>query len=130
MQIPDNVKLYETPISTLWLDSDGILCGISKPTERSIEHYKFQFEVFKSLLKSNEKHCLLVDAKNQMPMSSEIREYLIVEMPRYVKAQAIISPKHLETSLNSTFLKISFEGFPIRMFNNETEARTWLKLFK
>lgn len=129
MSASSNVKLYKTSISTFWLDEDGILCGKSKQIDRTIENYYEVINFFKSTVKPGEKLCLLADAAITMPMSKEVRDYLTEEMPKYIKAQAIISKAPLDTSLNSTFLKISFSGFQIRMFSNEVEAKEWLKLY-
>lgn len=59
--------------------------------------------IYKSVLKPGEKLCLLGDATNATPMSKEVRDYLTEEMPKYIKAHAIISPHALDTTLNSTF---------------------------
>ncbi len=129
MKVPANTKLYETPISTFWIDEDGIICGISKKTERTLEHYKQVMDVYKSILKPGEKRCLLADASEAMPLDKTIRDYLASEMPKYIKAQAIISATPLDTTLNSTFLKVSFLGFPVRIFTNKEEGKDWLKLY-
>jgi len=129
MEVPSNVRLYETPISIFWIDEEGMLCGKSKQVGRSIENYYEVINFFKSIVKPGEKLCSLTDANDAVPMSKEIRDFFIAEMPKYIKAQAIITQSPLDTSLNATFMKISFLGFPVRIFTNKEDAKEWLKLY-
>lgn len=55
------------------------------------------------------------------------REYLIIEMQKYIKAHAIISKLPLGVTLNTVFLKASFFGFQVKLFSNKKEAKEWLE---
>lgn len=127
MRIPENTQLYETPISTLWFDENGILCANSKEIERIMDYYKEQMELYKTLTKDGNKLLLLIDTTKNSPVSEEIRKYLISEMPKYVKAHAILSSQPLGSTLNNTFINLSFSGFPLKIFYNVDEAKEWLK---
>ncbi len=128
-RIPDNTKLYETPIATFWLDEDGIVCATSKKVERSIAHFEKNMAVLAKLMKNGEKVLFLSDASDSMPMTAEIREYFANELPKYVKALAIISKVPLPGTLTTAVIKLSFTGFPINQFSTEEEAKEWLKTF-
>jgi hypothetical protein len=129
IKAPNNTKLYETPIATFWLDKDGIVCGVSKPVERTVEHYKKNFELFAKLMKNGNKLCFLADSSNTLPVSLEVREYLTTEIPKYIKAHAIISDHPLPATLTTAVIKLSFAGFPVNQFLTEEEAKGWLKTF-
>jgi len=127
MIAPANAELFETPISTHWFNEKGILCSISKNVERTIEHYEKLMDLYARLTKNNNKLCLLVDATIIMPMNKEIREFLIREMPKFIKAQAIISDTPLTGMHTSAFIKLSWQGFPVKIFSAQKEAEEWLE---
>ena len=130
LTIPDKVKLYETPISTHWFNELGIFCSVSKKVERKIEHYHELMNLYKSLSKTGEKFKMLSDATDAMPQSKEVRELIVSEMPKYIKAHAVLVDKMMENSLNSTFLRLSWQGYPVMIFTDEKEAIEWLLEFK
>lgn len=126
---PTDVERHETPISTHWMDENGILCAVSKKVERTIEHYQKVMEVYQQLIKKNEKLCLLADATDSMPVSKDVREYIANEMPKYIKAHAILLETPLTTSQTATFIKLNFLGFPVKVFSDVVEAKNWIKEF-
>ena len=127
MKLPDNTDLYETPISIHWFDENGIMCATSKKVERTIEHYEEVMKLYKRFIDGGDKLCLLADASDTMPMSKEVREYVTAEMPKYIKAHAVISKEPLLSSLSNTFMNLSWAGFPVKLFSNVDEAKQWLK---
>lgn len=129
MKPPTNTELFETPISTHWVEENGILCGLSKKTERRIEHYQEIMGFYKRLTKDGNKFCLIADSTNSMPLTREIIEYISTEHPKYLKAIAILSTVPLEPTQVSTFLKYNFSNFPVMKFSNEKDAREWLKQY-
>lgn len=127
MTPPKDAELFETPISTHWME-DGIMCAISKPLERKAEHYEKVFEVYKKIIgDSPNKLCLLAVSDNSTTIPKEVREFLVREMPKYVKAHAIISDQPFENGKLKTFMNLSFSGFPVAVFPNKEEALQWLK---
>jgi hypothetical protein len=127
MKQPHNAEFFETPISTHWFDENGILCGVGKVAERTIEHYHKLMELYKDLTKNGNKLCVLTNLDNTAPLHKEISEFLGIETPKYVKAMAIITNKPMTETLSVTFLKLSLRGFPVVLFSKEEEAREWLK---
>jgi hypothetical protein len=126
---PDNAELFETPMSTLWFDENGLLCAVSKKVERTIENYQKVMEFYKEFTKDGNKLCLLLDITNSpsMPMSKEVREYFVIEMPKYIKAHGLITDSPLQSTLAIAFVKLSVQGFPIKLCSNETDGKKWLK---
>jgi hypothetical protein len=129
IKIPGNAQLHETPISTHWLDESGILCTISKKVERTVEHYEKVMGLYRKLTKDNNKLCLLADSTNSMPMTHEVNKFVAAEMPKYIKAHAIISPLQLDGTQIQTFIKLSNIGFPVMKFHDEDKAKEWLKKY-
>lgn len=123
---PPGAKLYETSISTHWFDEHGIMYATSKRVERTIKHYAAVMELYQQFTKDGSKICLLADATDSMPMPEEVRDFLIAEMKKHIKAHAIVSEAEFKGSLMSTVLQLNWAGFPVMKFATEEEAREWL----
>lgn len=124
---PVNVQLFETPISTHWFDENGILCAVSKKVDRTIEHYQAVINLYQTLIHNNQKMCLLADAYDTMPISKEVRDFMTSEIPKYIKAHAIVTSVPLTSSQTNTFIKFNFLDFPVKLFPNVEDAKEWLK---
>lgn len=127
MKPPAGAKLFETPISTHWIDENGIMCAVSKPVERKLEYYKQLMELYASLIKDEKKYCLIVDANNAKPMNDEIRNFMAAEMPKYIKAQAIVINTAFDSASLQTFLKFTLKGIPVAVFSSKKDAVEWIK---
>ena len=129
MEIPKNVKLIETPTSTIWFDETGICCSISKKhPPQSLEESKKSVEEFKKLT-NGKKVCMLLDITNSSPSSKEIRDYAAEEMPKLVIAIAMISRSPLGRMVANLFFGLKPPSYPTKMFSNEKEAKEWLKQY-
>ena len=129
LTIPDNTQLFITPIATYWVDEQGILCGISKKVERTIENYKKVTELFKELTLNGNKLCVLIDVTDSMSVSKEASNYIAEEMKKYVKAHAVISKNPLPGTIISNVFKLNLSTFPVMWFATEKESKDWLKSF-
>src|ERR1051326_1554565 len=92
MEVPPNAHIYSTALLDCWFGEDGILYSVSKPAERSIENFKALFEVYGKLCEmKNSRLCTLGDVSRTQPMPKEVREYISEELPKYIKAMALVS---------------------------------------
>lgn len=129
MKPPLNAKVYDWPSSTFWFDEDGILCSISKKTApQTMEEVIKEVEGFKKII-GDKKVCMLADVTNNSESTREVRNYAAVELPKIIKAIAMVSKSALGKMLANLFLSIKSQPYPTKMFNDETEAREWLKQF-
>lgn len=129
MQPPKNVTVYDWPSSVFWFDEDGILCSISKKTPPpTLKEVVKTIEDFKKVI-GQKKICMLTDASNSGESTKEIRDYAAVEFPKFIKAIAIISKSALGKMLANLFFNIKSQPYPTKMFNDEQEARKWLKQY-
>ncbi len=130
LKIPADKELYDLEVSTLWMDEDGILCSSPKLVERTMEQYiKFIATIAKLTNNGENKLCLLTDGSRITQTNKEIKEYFAAELPKYVKAHALIAGQPLQGTVTSSFIKLSFTGLPICQFPTEQEAREWLKSY-
>jgi len=129
MQPPENVKVYDWPTSVFWFDEDGILCSVSKKSSpQTLEQAIKTIEEFKKLI-GEKKICMLAEASNSGESTKEVRDYAAIEFPKFIKAIAIISKSALGKMLANLFFNIKSQPYPTKMFNDEKEAKEWLKQY-
>jgi len=129
LNIPKNVKVKEWGTSTTWFDEEGILYSVSKKgTQHTLEETKKRFEEFKALI-GNNKICMLIDVTNTNESTREIRNYAAEELPKIVKAIAMVSTSAVGKMLANLFFTLKTQPYPTKMFNNEAEAKKWLQQF-
>jgi hypothetical protein len=129
MQPPKNAKITEFPTSTCWFDEDGILYSISKKAPpQSMEETVKVVEDFKKML-GGKKVCMLADVTYSAESTKEVRDYAAKIFPDFIKAIAMISKSALGKMLANLFFTLKEQPYPTKMFNDEEEARQWLKQF-
>jgi len=129
MRPPENVTVYDWPTSVFWFDEDGILCSVSKKNSpQTLEETIKTIEEFKKLI-GDKKICMLAEASNSGESIKEVRDYVAMEFPKFIKAIAIISQSALGKMLANLFFNIKSQPYPIKMFNDEKEAKEWLKQY-
>jgi hypothetical protein len=126
ISIPEDTIVYEWPASKTWYDQAGVLFSVYiKGAKRSLEETKTTIEGLKNMT-GEKKVCMLVDVSDASESSREIRNYASEEIPKFIKAMAIVSASPVGRMLGNLFLTLKTQTYPTRLFSNETEARLWL----
>ena len=125
MDIPQNQKLYEHYIATLWFDDMGILYSVSKPGPRSIPIMQDYIDFVKNIT-LNKKVYLLTDISKAFPMDEETRKFSATHLPQVYNAMAIYSKTPLGNAVGKIFLDLESQPYPIKMFDDLDAARLWL----
>ncbi len=128
MQAPDNVKIYEGELADFWFDDFGILCAVSKKVPRTIEKQKANYALIREIT-GNKRVCLLADNTVTYIQDDKTREFSAREMPELFKAMAVISHTVMGKAAAHLFQYFHGQPIPIRSFDNETEAKEWLKQY-
>jgi hypothetical protein len=129
MQPPPNAELFETMTSVMWKDENGIICSSSKKHPPvTLEQSKKDLELFRKRF-GDEKHCMLLDITNSTPSSKEVRDFAAEELPKMVKALALVSNSPLGKMVANLFFGLKPPSYPTKMFTDETAAREWLKQY-
>ena len=129
LQPPKNAKVYDYPTSTMWFDENGILCSISKKSPpQTMEEAKESIKKFVALT-GGKKVCMLSDNTHSSPPSKEMRDFAAEIIPTLAKAIAIISNSPVGKMAANLFFSISKQPYPVKMFNDEMEAKKWLKQY-
>ncbi len=129
MEPQKNAKVIEMPTSTMWFDESGILCSVSKKApQQTLEEAKKSMDELRKVT-GGKRVCLLADNTNSVPPNKEMRDYAAEVIPEIAKAIAIISRSALGKMAANLFFAIKKQPYPIKMFNDETEAKEWLKQY-
>jgi hypothetical protein len=129
LNIPKNAQVKDWGTSTTWFDEDGILYSISKKgPQHSLEDTKKRFAEFKKVI-GNNKVCMLIDVTNTNESTREIRNYAAEELPKIVKAIAMVSTSAVGKMLANLFFTLKTQPYPTKMFTNEKDAKKWLQQF-
>ncbi len=126
---PENTKIIDFPNSIMWFDENGILCSVAKKVpQQTVEEAKKTMVELKKLT-GGKKICLLSDSSDATPANKEMRDYAAEVIPEIAKAVAIISRSAVGKMTANLFFSIKKQPYPVKMFNEETEAKEWLKQY-
>jgi hypothetical protein len=127
LTVPLGIKTFELPTSIIWIEPNGIVCSISRkrPRPQTVEEMKQVIDMYKSFV-GEKPRCLLADVTHSSATSREVREYAAIELPKLVKAVAMVSESALGKMMANIFFSLKHQPYPVKMFNDETEAREWL----
>lgn len=126
---PPNAKLEITPTSVAWFEADGIYCsmGLKNPKKQTLEELKAFTENW--IKQFDDKICLLsvVDGKNET--DKETRDYIANVLPEIVKAMALVVNSVLGRMASNLFFRVNKQDYPVKVFTDVEEARTWLRQY-
>lgn len=126
---PKNAEVINFPTSIMWFDEHGILCSVAKKVpQQTVEEAKQTMEKFLKIT-GGKKVCLLSDSTDSPPANKEMRDYAAEVIPEIAKAVAIISRSAVGKMAANLFFSIKKQPYPVKMFNEETEAKEWLKQY-
>lgn len=129
LAIPTDREVTDGGNSQYWIDTEGILCSISKKAPQpSLDRAREIIEELKARI-GDRKVCILVDVTHSTETTRENRDYAAAEFPKFVKAIAMVSGSPLGRMLANLFFTIKSQPYPTKMFNTETEAREWLRQY-
>ena len=128
MTPPKNATLYEGELADFWLEEDGILCAVSKKVSRTQVKQKDNYELIRKIT-GNKRVCLLADNTETYTQDDSTRQYTAQEIPRIFKAMAIVSRTTIGRASAHLFEYFHGQPIPIKCFEHEKEAKTWLVQF-
>ena len=130
MHIPENVDIFHTESSTSWIDENGFLCSITHASDdlKKVKSRK-NIEELKSHLKG-QKICSIVLVSHLRTLNKEIRSYLRPELGSVYKAIAIVTTNPWGSMFNNKLFSKPSQDYPMRVFTNEIEAKSWLEEYR
>jgi hypothetical protein len=131
MMPPKNADVVETKTGYYWFE-DGILCSVRKPDGPNLtpEERKREREEFINRY-GMKQHCLLIDGKYIKPSTRQEREDAAAEMPKLVKALAIIVHNPMGRIVINLFMGLQKPPYPVKTFKpgEWQKAKEWLKQY-
>jgi hypothetical protein len=125
---PDDAEIIETPVTTFWIDKEGILFSQPLDVERTEENVKHSLAILKQRL-GDKKVCMISDTTYTPPYTVDARVLLAEEMPKMFKAVAVLSCSPLGKMIGSLLFLSKRSSYPVKMFDNAEEAKAWLKQY-
>lgn len=127
--LPQDAKVYEFTNSDMWFDEDGILWSVSKMAPpQTVEQARQDLERLRSMI-GDKKVCMLADVTHSTETTREMREFAAEELPKFTKAIAMVSGSALGKMFANLFFRIKSQPYPVKMFNNPEDARSWLQQY-
>lgn len=128
-----SVESFRTKSCEVWLDEEGVLWLVPDgETELDLEEVKACFDTYKKIGINKENKVLqIIDARVNVSMNKEGRDYAAVHGKEYFIASAVIST-NLSIRLLVNFFNLFYKsnGVPLKMFETEEGARNWLDKFR
>jgi hypothetical protein len=126
---PNNAQVYEMPTSTIWFDEYGILCSVAKKVpQQTLEQAKVNMVEFLKIT-GGKKVCMLSDNSNSPPVNKEMRDYAAEVIPDVAKAIAVLSTSAVGRMAANLFFTLKKQPYPVKFFDNEQDAKQWLKQY-
>jgi CheY-like chemotaxis protein len=123
--MPDETEKFENPLVTYWFDKDGIFHIVAKPVARTIETSKALIQDLKKALGGKKAYCI-TDLTSVKEIPEESRKYYQKEVPSLFNAVGYVTHSELSRMVATVFSLIFNPAIPTRIFNNESDAKTWL----
>ena len=126
---PKDAELIKFKKHIFWFDSNGILCAKSISNDvTEISDIKEFTDYFIERL-NGKKVCILHDFSKVSQSTKEIRDYVTSQFPKFALAVAMVSKTPLGRMMANLFFNLKKHPYPTKMFDNEEDAKEWLKKY-
>jgi hypothetical protein len=129
MKTPKSAKVFETPNCTYWLEGDILNVVVKTAPELSREERDRQIREFRNMV-DGKRVCSVIDLSEAAPISRERRVYNSEKLPVVFKAIAFIATNHFQRMLAKIYAGNQPLAIPNAVFENEKEAKEWLREFE
>jgi hypothetical protein len=127
METLNQIKI-ENNVSSIFIDTDGILVNKVNTSFVSLEELDKNFIHVKSITKGNSVFGI-IDLEKNTNFGKYYVSYLEREYSKVYKALAIVTPSKWMRFKSIVLRKFPEKKFPVRLFSNDQQAREWLKRF-
>jgi hypothetical protein len=129
MTPPKDAKVVDLPTSIIWFDADGILYSIAKKVpQQTLEEAKASLVDFLKVT-GGKKVCMISDNTDSPAVNKEMRDYAAEVIPEIAKAIAVISRSSVGRMAANLFFSLKKQTYPVKFFENEDDAKQWIKQY-
>ena len=125
MEVPKDVELFKTELSTYWFDKDGLLISTSTDVKRTIENTTKNFELVRQITNGRKVPLLVYIAKSPVP-DKKTRGFVAKELPTVYTAMAMVPTSGLGKIIMNAIFKFKPPSIPMKSFSSDNEAKQWL----
>lgn len=135
MSIPETTTLPPNAVESsgfyLWLDEDGILIAVNKPSILDTLNDALEKIAAVVQLSNGTPRALLVDVTETKSVSREAREaYAQAGKDGKVVALALVTGSVVSRIIANFFLNFHKPPIPVRLFNSRGPAKDWLMQYR
>jgi hypothetical protein len=130
LRLPENILTYHLQNAIVWIDQSGIV--YSRPGEGEYivptrETMIDELNTFKKII-GDKKVCMILESHPKaQPPKKEDRDFIAEELSKVTKAMAIVTTSAFNKMVANLFFTFKPADYPMKMFNNEPEARLWIQ---
>ena len=125
---PNNAEVFEGEIATYWFDNYGILISVSKNSKRTVQNITDNVDFVKKITGNKTVPVLIYLSKSPVP-DKETRRFASEQLPKIYAAMAMVSNDKLGKFIMNILFKFKRPPIPMKNFDNDKEAKQWLKQF-
>jgi hypothetical protein len=122
------ITSYDSSLSTLWFDKDGLLCSVFRNVQRTLAKCKERTEIIKSITK-DKAVCCIMEVSNSGSIDADARDHLKNEFPKMYKALAIVATTPVGEMIAASTIELAPSTLPIKTFYDSKQAGFWLKQY-
>ncbi|PWT73068.1 MAG: STAS/SEC14 domain-containing protein [Bacteroidetes bacterium] len=126
MDFPKDKQIFEGEIASYWLEDDGILVSVSKNPMRTIANLTENIKLVKQIT-NNRIPPLLIYLSNSPVPDKATRKFASEQLPNLYKAMAMVSKPGLAKFIMNILFRFKPPPIPMKSFDNDVDAREWLK---
>jgi hypothetical protein len=129
MKLPENHCVYDCELCSFWIDENGYLCIVAKNAVRTLEKNKATLALIREVT-GGRPLCTFIDMRidSLLLFDLKTKENIACQLSVLFKAVAILAPATLQKVGPTIFLNTVKVPIPIRIFDEEDEAKAWLGL--
>jgi hypothetical protein len=124
----DSTTTYDSILSTLWYDKDGILCSVFKNVPRTLDRCIDRTTLIKSITK-DKAVCCIMEVSNSGTMDKEASDHIKNEIPKMYKALAIVTTTPVGQIVAASTTVLVPSTIPTKTFTDSKQASLWLQQY-
>ncbi len=125
MKLPSDKEIFRDELAVYWIENDELLCSVCTSNPRTFVATKNSFDLIDKIT-GGRKVCLLSDISAAGRGADKVRQLSVEGSKKHFKLMALITSSAFGSLLGNTFMTISGQPLPMKLFTNEKEAREWV----
>lgn len=126
-----NDNVIERVNDFIWVDDNEIICSVpkEKPVKLEMEEVYEQIKIWEEGYGTKKRNMVVV-VNPHVKSTKEERDFMAELFPKYVLALAVINHSALGRMAINLFVGLKPTPYPLKVFKNGIEAKTWLNSLK